>query len=55
MIVEYDNSFLRDLKKLKDRDVGARVARLATSEPPEGSVIARFTMDPHTGRVARVG
>jgi hypothetical protein len=24
-------------------------------ETPEGSTIAKFTMDPHTGRIARVG
>jgi hypothetical protein len=22
---------------------------------PEGSVVAKFTMDPHTGKIARVG
>jgi hypothetical protein len=24
-------------------------------ETPEGSMVAKFTMDPHTGRIARVG
>ena len=31
MIVESQNSPFRDLKKVKDRDVGARVARLVDS------------------------